>query len=159
VSIRAIVWAFDQNCPSPAAKLVLIKLANEAGDDSECRSSYAGLARFCGITRQQVGSEIDALIAVGLLTCAPSGLFLAFEPDMSIPIQRQRIFSKTEGRCFYCDTALDITDFHIDHKIPRSKGGSSQSENLVPACAPCNLRKGALSADEFLRRRLQEYAG
>ena len=30
----------------------------------------------------------------------------------------------------------------LDHVIPRSKGGDSVWENVVTACAPCNLRKG-----------------
>jgi hypothetical protein len=30
----------------------------------------------------------------------------------------------------------------LDHVIPRSRGGDSVWENVVTACAPCNLRKG-----------------
>ncbi len=152
MSIEAMTWAFEQKCPSPAAKLVLIKLADEAGDDGECRSSYDRLAQFYGGTRQQVGLEIEALIAEGLLMCSPAGLFIAFEPTALIPSHRQRIFDKTEGQCFYCGNNLNISNFHIDHKIPRSKEGSNREDNLVPSCPPCNMRKGALSADEFLWR-------
>ena len=31
--------------------------------------------------------------------------------------------------------------FHFDHRIPFSQGGSSDEENIVLACADCNLRK------------------
>ena len=34
----------------------------------------------------------------------------------------------------------------LDHVVPRSKGGESIWENVVTACAPCNLRKGDRSA-------------
>lgn len=30
----------------------------------------------------------------------------------------------------------------IDHVIPKVKGGSSELENLVPLCQPCNSAKG-----------------
>jgi 5-methylcytosine-specific restriction endonuclease McrA len=30
----------------------------------------------------------------------------------------------------------------LDHVVPRSRGGESSWENVVTACAPCNLRKG-----------------
>ena len=42
-------------------------------------------------------------------------------------------------RCQYCGDHARLT---IDHVIPRSRGGSSQWDNIVTACAPCNLRKG-----------------
>jgi hypothetical protein len=38
---------------------------------------------------------------------------------------------------------------HIDHVIPRCRGGSDDIDNLVLACAWCNLRKGAMTGDEW----------
>ena len=32
--------------------------------------------------------------------------------------------------------------FHFDHRIPFSKGGLSNPENVVLACEKCNLSKG-----------------
>jgi hypothetical protein len=31
--------------------------------------------------------------------------------------------------------------FHIEHCVPKSKGGASDESNLALACASCNLRK------------------
>ena len=45
------------------------------------------------------------------------------------------------GRCWWCGRML--TKYHIDHRIPLSRGGSNGPENLVLACPPCNLRKHA----------------
>ena len=36
----------------------------------------------------------------------------------------------------------------LDHVVPRSKGGESIWENVVTACAPCNLRKGDRSLEQ-----------
>lgn len=62
--------------------------------------------------------------------------------------KRTDIFDMTNGKCFYCGCTLDINDFHIDHFVPKSSGGTSYN-NLVPACPDCNLAKGCLSIDEF----------
>lgn len=38
----------------------------------------------------------------------------------------------------------------IDHKIPVSKGGTNDPENLLISCAQCNNRKSARDYDEFI---------
>lgn len=43
----------------------------------------------------------------------------------------------------------------MDHHIPLSRGGTSERENLVPACKDCNTRKKYLLPhewDEYLER-------
>lgn len=67
MSIRAIVWAFDQECPSPAAKLVLIKLADHANDEGECWPSQGRIASDCGLARQTVNSQVKKLVELGLV--------------------------------------------------------------------------------------------
>jgi len=56
-------------------------------------------------------------------------------------------FNAQNGACFYCTKAL--RKFHIEHKTPLSRGGTNWPDNIVCACASCNLRKGARTADEF----------
>lgn len=51
------------------------------------------------------------------------------------------LLSTQGGLCFYCGDIL--TDFHVDHFIPLSKGGNNTSANLRLACRPCNLSKGS----------------
>lgn len=46
-----------------------------------------------------------------------------------------------DHRCAYCGVnGLKLTQ---DHVIPLSKGGAYEMGNIVPACRPCNSRKGA----------------
>lgn len=55
-------------------------------------------------------------------------------------ISRRVLFARDGWRCAYCGhTAGRLT---LDHVVPRSRGGDSTWENVVTACAPCNLRKG-----------------
>ncbi len=55
-------------------------------------------------------------------------------------ISRRALFARDGWRCVYCGTTAGRLT--LDHVIPRSKGGDSVWENVVTACAPCNLRKG-----------------
>jgi HNH endonuclease len=55
-----------------------------------------------------------------------------------------RLYEQQGARCYYCQVPLNGR-FHVDHKQPRSKGGSEWPENLACTCATCNLRKGALT--------------
>jgi 5-methylcytosine-specific restriction endonuclease McrA len=55
-------------------------------------------------------------------------------------ISRKALFARDGWRCVYCGTTSGRLT--LDHVVPRSKGGESVWENVVTACAPCNLRKG-----------------
>lgn len=48
--------------------------------------------------------------------------------------------------CSYCGAPGE----HDDHYMPLAMGGTDHWWNLVRACAPCNLRKGATNGDEFI---------
>ncbi len=52
---------------------------------------------------------------------------------------RFNVFLRDRFQCQYCGSKDDLT---FDHVVPRSKGGRTTWENVVAACAPCNLRKG-----------------
>jgi 5-methylcytosine-specific restriction endonuclease McrA len=60
-------------------------------------------------------------------------------------------------RCFYCLEPLTLQEATKDHKLPRSRGGGDRIGNIVPACAPCNQKKGEMTAEEYLRARHQFY--
>lgn len=53
-----------------------------------------------------------------------------------------------EHKCFYCEE--EYTDYHVDHMIPLSRGGTNDISNLAIACPSCNLRKHAKMPWVFL---------
>ncbi len=55
-------------------------------------------------------------------------------------ISRRALFARDGWSCVYCGTSGGRLT--LDHVVPRSRGGGSVWENVVTACAPCNLRKG-----------------
>jgi HNH endonuclease len=64
---------------------------------------------------------------------------------MAVPDSLLRaVRSRARAQCQYClmHEALQGATFHIEHVIPRSKGGESTLENLALACPGCNLHKG-----------------
>lgn len=61
--------------------------------------------------------------------------------------------------CAYCGAA--IPPYHVDHKLPVSRGGTNVESNLHLTCPRCNLRKNDLTHEEFLvskRRRVYKAA-
>lgn len=49
-------------------------------------------------------------------------------------------YAKQDGSCFWCQTELG-DDYHIDHYIPLSRGGTNYPDNIVLACPTCNVRR------------------
>jgi 5-methylcytosine-specific restriction endonuclease McrA len=58
---------------------------------------------------------------------------------------RTEILARWRHRCAYCNGVAT----HLDHVQPLSKGGADEESNIVPACAPCNLSKGAKTLAEW----------
>jgi len=54
-------------------------------------------------------------------------------------ITRRAVFARDSWTCQYCGRTSHLT---VDHVVPRSRGGTSQWDNIVTSCAPCNRRKG-----------------
>ena len=62
---------------------------------------------------------------------------------------RFNLFLRDGFACQYCGSPEELT---FDHVIPRSKGGRTSWENIVTACAPCNLSKGGRTPKEAQMR-------
>ena len=60
---------------------------------------------------------------------------------------RFNLFLRDGFACQYCGDRAELT---FDHVIPRSRGGRTTWENIVTACAPCNLTKGGRTPREAM---------
>jgi 5-methylcytosine-specific restriction endonuclease McrA len=63
-------------------------------------------------------------------------------PQKQVAFTRFNLFLRDEFCCQYCGAKGELT---FDHVVPRARGGATTWENVVAACASCNLRKGAKS--------------
>lgn len=65
---------------------------------------------------------------------------------------KDRLLEEFDGKCVYCQTV--ITDnFEAEHLVPsnRFKGGIHSISNLAACCRECNLEKGGMNLDEYLK--------
>ena len=60
-------------------------------------------------------------------------------PARNPAFTRFNVFLRDRFECQYCGANEDLT---FDHVVPRSRGGRTTWDNVVAACAPCNLLKG-----------------
>ena len=55
---------------------------------------------------------------------------------------RKEVFKRDNYKCVECGASKeDGATLHVDHKIPVSKGGTDELDNLQTLCSKCNLNK------------------
>lgn len=71
--------------------------------------------------------------------------------------EKKTVYARGNGRCAICGKPLKFDDMTIDHKIPLSRGGTNEFNNLQPACLTCNIMKGNLEVSEFFGKLKEIY--
>ena len=95
------------------------------------------------LDRVDIVAEYDAVVrSPSIEIKIPSVVVLKgyVKPQRRVAFTRFNLFLRDEFCCQYCGAKGDLT---FDHVIPRSKGGITSWINVVAACSPCNLTKGA----------------
>ena len=72
---------------------------------------------------------------------------------------KRKLWEQQSGLCFYCRKAVLHPDYGlhldnsatVDHVIPRFRGGSNHSSNLILACRRCNQNKGSQDFFKFIK--------
>lgn len=62
------------------------------------------------------------------------------------------IYDLQKGRCAYCNKKVR-DDYHIDHVVPVSKGGTNNKDNICISCPTCNLKKHAKLPHDWAKER------
>ena len=65
---------------------------------------------------------------------------------------RNYLLEKHGRKCFYCGKT--VSDFEVEHMIPKIRGGSDRIDNLTLSCHDCNQKKDTLIAEEFIKQTL-----
>ena len=54
---------------------------------------------------------------------------------------RHEVFKRDKYKCVECGSTKEERTLHVDHIIPKSKGGTDELDNLQTLCEVCNLAK------------------
>jgi 5-methylcytosine-specific restriction endonuclease McrA len=73
----------------------------------------------------------------------------ASAPGIVTDKEWQLLFIQQNGLCVYCYSDLNKS-VALDHKLPLSRGGSNELDNLQLLCRNCNSRKHTKTHEEFL---------
>jgi 5-methylcytosine-specific restriction endonuclease McrA len=73
-------------------------------------------------------------------------VYLVKRPFAPRKLSKKEIFLRDQYTCQYCGKKTQ--DLTLDHVIPRRQRGAHTWENVVAACAQCNLRKAGRTPDE-----------
>lgn len=57
-------------------------------------------------------------------------------------LRKRMLKGRTECKCHWCPTMIDLDTSTVDHVIPLRNGGLDHGNNRVLACKPCNERRG-----------------
>lgn len=69
---------------------------------------------------------------------------------------RFSVFLAYGFRCLFCGEKFKTTELTFEHLVPSSRGGGTDWDNIVPACVPCNSRKGNKTLREAKMRLIRD---
>ena len=79
---------------------------------------------------------------------------LARQQKIKIPthitgLMRYEVLKRAKGRCVLCGVTKEERALDVDHIVPRSLGGKTESSNLQALCYVCNRSKRNLDDTDF----------
>ena len=80
---------------------------------------------------------------------APLALLIEITPRLAKKRFRDDIYKSWDYKCGYCEDVATS----LDHIVPRFKSGSSNRNNLIPACRRCNSNKGSTEVKTWYRQQ------
>lgn len=73
---------------------------------------------------------------------------------------RASVREKSGGVCYLCAEPIDFSGpWHVDHVLARVRGGSDDLSNLKATHVDCNLSKGDMLVEDYLRRAALSLTG
>jgi 5-methylcytosine-specific restriction endonuclease McrA len=114
--------------------------------------AYSRKACMKNSAEPMVRTPSQAIVIPEVILLAGFNGFIRHE----IRFSRSNIFTRDKHQCQYCGSVPDKSDLTLDHILPRSRGGGDSWENLVLACARCNVKKSNRTPEEANMRLLKK---
>jgi 5-methylcytosine-specific restriction endonuclease McrA len=130
-----------------AFSLLFRDLAEVVSFEQDGYSNY-NFKSWCEVSQFRRNFEPDGhdwVSTVNFYIAVPRIIRLLFYdrlPRNEVKFNRRNIFARDKNRCQYCGKRQRTSELSLDHIIPKSVGGKSVWENIVCACAKCNVKKG-----------------
>jgi len=130
-----------------AFSLLFRDLAEVVSFEQDGYSNY-NFQNWCEVSQFRRDFEPDGhdwVSTVNFYIAVPRIIRLLFYdrlPRNEVKFNRRNIFARDKNRCQYCGKRQRTSELSLDHVIPKSIGGKSSWENIVCACAKCNVKKG-----------------
>lgn len=84
MSLKAMIWAFEQKCKTPTEKLILIALSDIADDQGFFTlPDRPSLAEFCCTNEKVLKRGVKSLVLSGLIR-----LYAGHHPRLMLPLPR-----------------------------------------------------------------------
>lgn len=170
-TFQALAWAEQQSYGNPLEKLMMLRIASASAREGSEQNTwfvpveFADYAAYCFADAQTCADALEELERRGLLIIGcrgRDGAEIALPwwipehqetliEDLAAYGQNFRDMARKcqNDRCWYCGNPFGDQTPHLEHQVPRALGGRNNIANLVLACAPCNLSKGARTVTEF----------
>lgn len=78
-------------------------------------------------------------------------LYLRYGQSFQGAMYALTYFMKGRHFCYYCKKSFPRNEITMDHMYPRSTGGPTIPQNIIPACKGCNTTKADMTKNQFLR--------
>lgn len=160
MSTEALSHIWNVQGVNPTQKLILIWIANASGQlGSPVCPEWHGMGEFACYPWEDGPRHLRDLESLGLVVWPErSDVYLAYDgeyfPEVDYDAEpkklRRRVAALIErdgSHCRYCRKTFPA--YHVDHVIPKSRGGPDTMDNLVLACPACNMAKGARTPEEW----------
>jgi len=108
----------------------------------KCQSNFTRIARLKWEKTHPIKYKAQRLMS-SIRDCP------TFKHDIKRDDVAKIIENKLNTECKYCGTILTLKNMSIDHRIPKSRNGSCDVDNLEVICAGCNRKKASLTDCEF----------
>lgn len=167
MSAETLAYVWGLKGASGEERLALLWLANAGGGFGyPVMPEYISLSEFMGCHFEHAYDVLHELEKKNLVRWGTeeeetsSYVWIVYDGLLFPPINWTQETTRRSSRvaalierdgpeCAYC--GCTPVNYHVDHFIPRAKGGADKMANLVLSCPPCNLAKKDKLPEDFLR--------
>lgn len=76
-------------------------------------------------------------------------LYLRYGQSFQNTMYSLTYFMKGKNFCYYCKSPIPRDEITMDHMYPRSVGGPTIPQNLIPSCKRCNSQKSDMTFEQY----------